>query len=160
MTTSGRTNIADVRCIIRNRCCTPCCNIAATWCIPLQHGLLVTPSLTYATLYTLDDRLRYAHTARRHSAIPATHCTRTPTWCSTGVFSCSAHCTSARTRVDRARALFLRTFGNTGTAHAQRSRRLRLARAAYFPALLPHTQPQQCIHHTPMEPRVELPGHS
>ena len=73
LTTSGRSNIADVRCIICNRCCTPCyCNIAATWCIPLQHGLLVTPSLTWATLYTLDDRLRYAHTARRHSAIPAT----------------------------------------------------------------------------------------
>lgn len=27
-------------------------------------------------------------------------------------------------------------------------------------APLPHVQPQQCIYHTPMEPRVELPGHS
>ena len=27
-------------------------------------------------------------------------------------------------------------------------------------APLRHVQPQQCIYHTPMEPRVELPGHS
>ena len=68
----------------------------------------------------------------------ATAPTRAPTWCSTGVFSCSAHCTSSRTRVDRACALFLRTSGNAGTAHAQRTRRLRRLPAPRSPALTIH----------------------
>ena len=79
-----------------------------------------------------------------HTAV----CTRAPNcmvlYSCTGVFSCSAHCTttSARTRVDRACALFLRTSGNAGIAHAQREPAVS---AASLRLALPHC-PQT---HTP-----------
>ena len=58
-----------------------------------------------------------------------------PSHLSTGIFSCSALCTSACTRIARAYPLFPRTSRNAGPAHAQRMRRLHRLPALCFPAL-------------------------
>ena len=63
-----------------------CCNNAAPWCIPLSPLVSLAPLHSQAAVFALELYITYAHTTRNRIAAPATHCTRAPTWCSTGVF--------------------------------------------------------------------------